>query len=121
MTQDGNFRYHSAEHALETCASADLHDRLSAAALDQECVLKAPAVFVITAEYDRLARKYGERSQRYACLEAGHAVQNLLLQATALGLAAVPAGAFNDSKVRNVLQLPAEQAPIYLVPVGHPE
>jgi len=98
----------------------DLHRELSAAALDQECVRNSPAVFVIAAIYEHLAPKYGEdRSRRYAHMEAGHAAQNLLLQAAALDLAAVPAGAFTDDRVKKVLQLPAGQQPLYLIPVGH--
>jgi putative hydrolase of the HAD superfamily len=73
-----------------------------------------------SAIYEHLSPKYGEdRSRRYAHMEAGHAAQNLLLQAAALGLAAVPAGAFTDDRVKKVLQLPAGQHPLYLIPVGH--
>lgn len=50
-------------------------------------------------------------------MEAGHAGQNLL-QAAALGLAAVPIGAFHDEKVRQALNLPARHQPLYLMPVG---
>lgn len=122
LTEEGFYQYLPMTHELEQRLNGDLHQSLSAAALDQECVLNAPAVFVIAAVFERLVNKYGvERSARYAHLEAGHAAQNLLLQATALGLAAVPAGAFRDAEVKKVLQLPADQQPLYLVPVGHPK
>jgi SagB-type dehydrogenase family enzyme len=122
VTHAGMYQYEPQSHALVFHLDGDLRQKLSAAALDQECVLKAAAVFVITADYERLARKYGEeRSQRYAYMEAGHAAQNLLLQAVALGLAAVPAGAFTDDQVKEVLQLPADQQPLYLIPVGYPK
>ena len=69
--------------------------------------------------YGRLAEKYDEeRSVRYAHLEAGHAAQNLLLQAAALGLAAVPIGAFRDEEIQSVLSLPSEQIAVYLIRVG---
>jgi nitroreductase len=51
-------------------------------------------------------------------LEVGHAMQNLLLQATALGLASVPVGAFNPPKLGEALHLPADQEVMYLAPVG---
>ena len=57
---------------------------------------------------------------RYVQLEAGHAAQNLLLQAVALNLGAVPIGAFSDDEVKTELSLPADQQPLYLIPVGHP-
>jgi len=53
-------------------------------------------------------------------MEVGHAAENLLLQAVALGLGGVPVGAFDDIAVKHVLSLPAEQEPLYLVPIGRP-
>jgi SagB-type dehydrogenase family enzyme len=76
-------------------------------------------VFVITAVYRRTAVKYGpERGARYVHIEVGHAAQNLLLEATALGLGSVPIGAFNDAELARVLGLPADHEPLYLIPVG---
>ncbi len=51
-------------------------------------------------------------------MEAGHASQNVLLQATALGLAAAPIGAFDDGAVRAALELDAGATPYYVIPVG---
>jgi SagB-type dehydrogenase family enzyme len=76
-------------------------------------------VFVIAAVYERTAGKYGDRAERYVHLEAGHAAQNLLLQAVALDLGGVTIGAFDDQKVQDALGLPEDQAPLYLIPVGH--
>jgi SagB-type dehydrogenase family enzyme len=71
--------------------------------------------------FERTAVKYGRvRSPRYVHLEAGHAAQNLLLQAVVLGLGAVPIGAFYDEEVQAALGVPAEHEPLYLIPVGHP-
>jgi nitroreductase len=53
-------------------------------------------------------------------LEAGHVGQNLLLQAVALGLAAVPVGAFDGGELRAVLALPPGREPLYLVAIGRP-
>jgi nitroreductase len=54
-------------------------------------------------------------------LEAGHAAQNLLLQAVSLELGAVPIGAFYDQQVQEVLGIPADHQPLYLIPVGYSE
>jgi SagB-type dehydrogenase family enzyme len=71
--------------------------------------------------YTRTAQKYGEqRGTRYVHLEAGQAAQNLLLQAAAMGLGAVPIGAFHDEEVQQALGLLADHQPLYLIPVGHP-
>jgi nitroreductase len=58
------------------------------------------------------------RAERYVTLEAGHVAQNVLLEATALGLSSVPVGAFDDDEVRGALGLFGDATPLYLVPVG---
>jgi SagB-type dehydrogenase family enzyme len=64
--------------------------------------------------------KYGQaRGPRYVYIEVGHAAQNLALQAVALGLGSVPVGAFDDGKVKDVLGVPQDHEPLYLLPVGH--
>ncbi len=90
------------------------------AALEQDSVGQAPACMVITAVVERTARKYGRRAQRYCFIEAGHVAQNILLQATALQLAGVPVGAFEDQKIASVLKLPQTHRVLCLLPVGHP-
>ncbi len=122
VTPKAAYHYEPQHHRLSIQAEGDLRPRLHQAALRQEAVLKAPAVIVITAVYARTTQKYGEqRGIRYVHLEAGHAAQNLLLQAVALGLGGVPIGAFHDAQVQQVLVLPADQQPLYLIPVGYPE
>ena len=79
------------------------------------------AIMVITAVYQRTARKYGSRADRYVHMEVGHAAQNVYLQVQSLGLGTVMVGAFQDQEVRNVLHLPANEAPLALMPVGHPK
>jgi SagB-type dehydrogenase family enzyme len=121
VTADGVLHYHPASHQVSLHRPGDLRKALQAAALGQDAVGDAPAVFVLAAVYQRTAARYGEgRARRYAQLEAGHAAQNLLLQAVALGLGAVPVGAFDDGRVQHELGLPADQEPLYLVPTGGP-
>jgi SagB-type dehydrogenase family enzyme len=120
-TAEGAFHYQPAGHRLAALSHEDPRPALYAAALQQDPVRDAPAVFVVAAVYQRTSAKYGqERSPRYVHLEAGHAAQNLLLEAVALGLGAVPIGAFYDEEVQKALELPADHRPLYLIPVGHP-
>lgn len=120
-TAQGLFRYLPREHALRAVDPTDLRPALADAALEQEFVATAPAVMIITAVTERTAARYGaERARRYVVLEAGHAAQNLLLAATALGLGSVPVGAFDDRQLARLLGLAAGEEPLYLLPVGHP-
>lgn len=120
-TASGWYRYDSRLHQLEVMGAGDRRASLSEAALSQVAVADAAGVFVIAAVYARTEAKYGRRAERYVHLEAGHAAQNLLLQAVALELGAVPIGAFDDDAVRKVLGSPEDHAPLYLIPVGHPD
>jgi len=82
---------------------------------------RAPVTVVICAVYERTTARYGDRGIRYVHMEAGHAAQNLYLQAEALGLGGVVIGAFRDREVARILQLPDNEVPLYLMPIGHPE
>ena len=121
VTREAVYHYEPPGHRMTVHRQGDVRPALHAAALRQDSVLQAPAVIVISAVYARTAQKYGEeRTPRYVQLEAGHAAQNVLLQATALELGAVPIGAFEDNQVKQALALPSEQQVLYLIPVGRP-
>jgi SagB-type dehydrogenase family enzyme len=114
----GAYRYRPAGHALERVVSVDRRPHLDGAV--QDFVPRAPVVLVIAGVEARTARKYGPRARRYVLLEAGAASQGMLLQATALGLGAVPIGAFADEAVRRAAGLAADEVPLLVVPVGRP-
>ena len=119
-TREGLFHYEVERHALRRVAERDLRAAMRAVALDQSCVTSAPAVFAYTAVYARTCDEYGERGRTFVHMDAGHAAQNLLLQAEALGLAGVPVAAFDPPALADVLGAPEEEEPIYLVPIGEP-
>jgi len=120
VTRQGVSHYVPQGHKLKEHLAGDLRTELANASLHQPCVARGSATFVIAAVTSRTAARYGRRAERYVLLEAGHAAQNLLLQATALGLGAVPVGAFEDDKIAELLKLPEGCQPVYLVPVGPP-
>lgn len=120
-TAEGFFHYEPRGHQLKRLSDRDVRPAIRQAALAQEAILEAPAVFVITAVFERTGRKYGPaRTPRYVQIEVGHAAQNLLLEAVALDLGGVPMGAFDDLALHRALALPADHQPLYLIPVGHP-
>ncbi|AZK58895.1 hypothetical protein Daudx_0339 [Candidatus Desulforudis audaxviator] len=114
----GIYRYCPQEHALGLLTPGDRRRQLARACLGQMFVAAAPVAVVITATYDRITDRYGERGIRYAHMEVGHVGQNIHLQAEALGLGTVVVGAFQDEEVAEVLQLPRKEAPLYVMPVG---
>jgi SagB-type dehydrogenase family enzyme len=118
VTSSGVYRYHPEPHEVRRTVDRDVRSRLRRAALDQGA-LAAPCVIAVAGVEQRTARKYGDRAWRYVVLEAGHAAQNVLLQATALGLCGVPIGAFDDEEVRTILGAPSQDQILVLIPVGH--
>jgi len=118
--KQGVYLYTPKRQALRETRSGDLRNPLARDCLGQMWMAQAPVIFVITAEYERIERKYGPRGRRYADMESGHACQNIFLQAEALGLAAGIVGAFQDERVSRTLHLPASYRPLLVMPVGHP-
>ena len=116
----GIYRYDPWQHALVRHVREDKRLMLAKAAYDRNWIAGAQAIVAVTSVPARSAPKYGERSVRYTYMEAGHATQNVLLQATALDLAATAVGAFDDAGMGAVLGLPACEHPLYLIALGRP-
>jgi SagB-type dehydrogenase family enzyme len=78
----------------------------------------APVYLAITADSTGMVKKVGDIGKRFAYLEAGHAAQNICLQATSLGLATVTAAGFQEATLRAILALPDGPELLYIMPVG---
>jgi len=114
----GIYRYRPTEHDLIRLGTADLRKQLASAAHGQSFMQTAAAVFVISGVYERTQKKYGKRARRYVHMEVGHAAQNVYLQAEARGLGTLIMGAFDDERVKALLDLPQDHAPLGLMPIG---
>lgn len=121
VTEEGIFHYIPEGHKLEKIQDGDHREALSQACLGQRCVAEAPLSVVFTAVYENTTGRYGDRGIMYVHMEAGHAAQNIHLQAVALGLGSVPVGAFTDEKVAKIIKCDKKEIPIYIVPVGSPQ
>lgn len=117
--EKGVYHYIPATHSLELTTKGDKRPNLARASLTQNFISEAPVNLIITAILNRTKAKFGSRSGRYVLLEAGHAAENVLLQATALGLSSAPIGSFWDDVVASNLNLPPENDPLYILPIGY--
>lgn len=98
-----------------------IKSRLAAAALGQRFIAEAPVVIVVAVERFEAQRAYRSRGEElYSVQDSAAAIQNLLLLAHSKGLGACWVGAFGEQPVAAALELPGEQRPIALVPVGVP-
>jgi SagB-type dehydrogenase family enzyme len=118
--KDGLFRYIPETNALKQEMKRDLRKDIAKAALSQMFIAEASLVIVITAIFDRTTWRYGQRGIRYIYNEVGHCAQNIHLEAVALKLGSVPIGAFDDKKLKQILELKDEEV-LYIIPVGYPK
>ncbi|MEW6375075.1 MAG: SagB/ThcOx family dehydrogenase [Thermodesulfobacteriota bacterium] len=115
----GVYHYLPEKHSISPISKGDRRKEIASVSLRQMWMARAPVLFIITAEYRRITRKYGERGIRYALIEVGHVGQNLFLQAEALGLGAGMVGAFYDVDVLKVMGAPPQHEPLLIMPVGY--
>lgn len=107
------------EHALMAVKEEVDPEALATASYHQSFMAKAPCIFIITSFVEEYKAFYRERGERYVYIDTGHVAQNMLLEAEALGLGAVPIGAFGDEEVGQILGLSEKEQPVYIIPVGH--
>lgn len=115
----GIYHYLPEKHSIELTVSGDYREKIAAASLRQMWIAEAPVIFIITADYQRCTRKYGERGVRYTHMEVGHVGQNIFLQSEALKLHAGIVGAFYDDELAKALQTPKNYLPMIIMPVGY--
>jgi SagB-type dehydrogenase family enzyme len=115
---DGLYIYQPEDHTIKRIIDGDIRNDLATAAMGQASVRQGAVSFVVTVDYGIVMSRFGDKGERFGTLEAGHAAQNLCLQATALDLGIVTAGSINDDQVADVLDLPDNLTPLYVIPVG---
>ena len=121
LKDKGFFHYNFEKHLLELITSEDLSKKLAQASWDQNFIAKAYLNVIICAIFERTTQRYEQRGIRYVYMEVGHCAQNIHLEAVALGLSSVPIGAYEDNKVKDVLDLKKKIEPLYIIPVGYPK
>jgi len=93
---------------------------LCEAALDQTFIEEAPVVIVVCANVWRSGQGYGSRGVNlYSLQDTAAAIENMLLAATALGLATCWVGAFGEEQARTMLNIPDGVRPVAIIPIGH--
>ncbi len=114
----GVYKYQSAAHELVRRGDGDLRADAARAALGQSWIADGQAIVVIAAVFRRTTARYGRRGMRYVHMEAGHAAQNVYLQATALDLGTTVVGAFDDSRIHALVGMARDESPLSLMPLG---
>ncbi len=112
----GIYRYQSSGHSLGVLRAGDFSADLTLANIGGYFVPGGAAYIVFTADPSRT--RFGTEATKFLSMEAGHAAQNVYLQATALGLGTVVNGGFSADRTREILGISAGEEPLYWMPVG---
>ncbi|MFQ5729991.1 MAG: SagB/ThcOx family dehydrogenase [Waddliaceae bacterium] len=112
------YHYNAQLQELMQISEGDKREEISRAALHQMWIKEAAAVIVLSAVFERITSKYGERGIRYAHMEVGHAAQNICLQSISLGMGTVVVGAFEDEEVQRIIKAANDVKPLCLLPIG---
>jgi SagB-type dehydrogenase family enzyme len=114
----GVHHYSPYRHRLESLARVD-HADVAQALVEPELVDTAAALIVLTAMFWRSRFKYGLRGYRFALIEAGHVMQNVVLAAAALGVAARPLGGYYDRLLDELVGADSlDEATVYALVLG---
>ena len=117
-SEEGTYHYLPQNHEVDQMSTEDRRPDICNAAMGMPWVGQAALDIVIAGISEKVMVVYGEKASRLVDVESGHIAQNLHLQAAALGLGSVPIGAFNRKQVQEILGLPKEHRPLYIVCVG---
>lgn len=114
--ETGCYHYKVRTHELEVLWPAELDGKVDE--IVSPFVSNPAAAIVITSVISRAEVKYGYKAYPFSYLEAGHLAQNILLTAAGNGVGACPVGGFVDQTITDLLDLTADEIPVYVVAAG---
>lgn len=93
---------------------------IALAALNQNFIAEAPLV-VVGCTDSKIYNRYGDRGVNlYSIQDVACSIMNMMLTAWESGLGTVWVGAFRESSVFEILEMPKNLRPVAIVPVGYP-
>ncbi len=127
--QPGLYRYLPIDHQLvqekidpalpELVNQGSLNQNSRSAAQPYYFIKEAAVVFIWTAIPYRSEWRYHKAAAKLVALDAGHVCQNLYIAAGTIGAGTCSVGAFDQTKMNEVLEVDGEnEFVIYMAPVG---
>lgn len=108
-------------HQVTPLKLADFKDPIFKITNDSS-IKEPPVLMIVTGDMARMADAYGGTPHtKEVYLEAGHAAENMYLQAESLKIGMVVISTFDETKIRDLLSIPAKDSLIYLIPIGYPK
>jgi len=121
--EQGIYRYLPIEHQLLLVSrEKDLPQKITAAALNQSFIGRAPVCFIWTAIPYRMEWRYDMAAHKVIAIDAGHVCQNLYLASAAIGGGTCAVAAYHQDMMDKLLSLDGDdEFTLYLAPVGKRE
>jgi SagB-type dehydrogenase family enzyme len=116
----GVYYYAPHSHELRLLKATCERQALQFICLGQELGGDATAVIFHTCDLGRAVKRQGDRAYRYLHLDAGILGERINLAALSEGLGVSGIGGFFDEQVNHLLDIPAEQAVVYITTIGVP-
>jgi nitroreductase len=99
-----------------------IKEKIAIASLHQMFIKEAPVVIVVCSDLEKVKLRYGERGEKlYSIQNTAAATMIILLAAKALGLGSCWVGAFDEDRIKEILNLPPRVRPVAIIPIGYPE
>ncbi len=87
---------------------------------EQYEIAQAGALIVVCNEVEKAERYYGLRGEKlFSIQNCAAAIQNMLLEATSLGLGSRWVGAFDEEELKSILSIPVEVSPQAIIAIGY--
>jgi len=118
--EDGLYHYLPLTHQIEFLGAAgDLHGFISRSLCGQDWACRANVVFYYSCVFYRAEWRYGIWAHAPLLMDGGHAVQNLYLAATSIGLGGCAIAAVDADTANEQFGLDkSEETVFYAMPVG---
>ncbi len=100
----------------------EIKHKMMTASYGQKFVYEAPYLIIITALPKESGKKYGSRGEKlYSIQDTAALATYIMLTAKAFGLDTCWVGAFNEELVKKHLNLPEDERPVVIIPIGYGE
>lgn len=110
-----------AAHQIALVKEGNFKDEIGAA-VGQNAAKNPAALVIITGNMGKMAKAFNDKPvDSNVYLEAGHAAENMYLEAESLSLGMVTIAGFNPDKVKLVIGIPDDETIIYAIPIGVPK
>lgn len=115
----GAYHYRPETHSLEPVDVRDLDAKTTELLFHQRFIPNGAFTLLVGAAFQRTMMKYGERGYRLVLLDAGHAMENLYLMGSAMGLGVTGLGGFLDDELGRLVKLNCiDENVVYALSVG---